>query len=60
MASRSPENRADAKTFRVVDMDTGREWKPGFTWTGAAADRAIAAARVADPSRYWILREVRT
>lgn len=55
---RSPENRAEAKTFRVEDWETGREWKAGFTWTGAAADRAVAMARLNDPSGTWILREV--
>ena len=60
MTPRSPENRADAKTFRIEDQATGREWKPGLTWTGEAADRAIATARRQDPRTSWILREVRT
>jgi hypothetical protein len=58
MPQRSPENRATAKTFRVEDRASGRQWKPGLTWTGEAADRAVATARRLDPSGDWILREV--
>ena len=55
---RSPENSSDAKVFRVEDRVSGFEWIPGLTWTGEAADRALASARRYDPTGDWILCEV--
>lgn len=51
--------RGDRK-FRVECLNTGEVWRHGLTWTGEAADRALARARSHCPDRNWVLREVKS
>jgi len=46
------------RKFRVECLETGEVWRPGLTWTGEAADRALAQALRSRPGVQWVLREV--